>query len=94
MDSMQIEEMVYLLLHEVVDDIFTPAPTISDAANVSSGREVIDDAEEEEESVICELMPDLSTLSSAPFVVPVPSMPKRRRLGVSSGAHDQIMLLR
>ena len=87
------EEYIYLLLNEVVDSIFRPNLNL----NVVSPR-----TKANRECVDPEILPEIPT--QAPMIVPIPNaassssvqspLMKRRRLGVSSGAHEQILRLR
>ena len=86
------EELCYLVVHGLIDDIFPsfqPEPEIA--------PEVIPDKEE----IDREILPPIP--KSPPKLIPVrvaigggiriPIPAKRRRLGVNSGAHDQIVNL-
>lgn len=90
------EEMIFCLVHEIVDDIFTnceeeAATSPSVSAPASHDMKYYRD-EDDEAFVIAQSIPQVDVTD----VVAGPSANKRRRrrLGVSSGAHDQIVLLR
>lgn len=87
------EEMIFCLVHEIVDDIFAncekDASASSTVSAISHDTKSYED-EDDEASVIAESIPQVDLTD----MVAGPSANKRRRLGVSSGAHDQIILLR
>ena len=96
------EEIIYCLVHEIVDDVFkdpgeitTTSCTDSAAGcGVRQGTKGFEVHEGDPGAALdtADFMPSaaqVSGMSSGPSI-----NKRRRRLGVNSGAHDQIMLLR
>ena len=94
------EEMIFCLVHEIVDDIFAdgeeeaPASALPAVSAVVRPQDTKKD-EDDEASAMAESTPEVDVADAAVYGPPASKRPRRgRRLGVSSGAHDQIVLLR
>ena len=101
----EVEEMMYVLLHEVIDDLFEKErkeeqrPEIVDPDEASVDPDVLSSLQEAPNNA------DRGTggggggggamvFAVPPSSPPLPPAAKRKRLGVSSRANDQIVVLR
>ena len=88
------EDMIFCLVHEIVDDVFANGEEEVSASPAESAicHERKNGEDDAEVSVTADSTPEIDLAD----IVAGPSASKRprRRLGVSSGAHDQIVLLR
>lgn len=96
------EEIIYCLVHEIVDDVFKDPGeiTTTSCTDSAAGCGVRQDTKgfEVHEGDPGAALDTADFMQSAAQVSEMASGPsinkRRRRLGVNSGAHDQIMLLR
>ena len=88
------EEMIFCLVHEIVDDIFANGKEEASAssATLAISSDMKNSNEDDDAFVTGVSTPevDVGDMVAGPSA----NKRRRRRLGVSSGAHDQIVLLR
>ncbi len=88
------EEVVFLILHEIIDQMFDDG----DDTKKKIKEEAYDSAEEVGDFPLdgaVAAIPPPAAMEPVPAVPPATALaPKRRRLGVNAGAHEQILRLR
>ena len=90
------EEMIFCLVHEIVDDIFANGKEEASASSATSAisYDMKNGNEDEDDDAFVTAVSTPEVDVGDMVAGPSANKRRRRRLGVSSGAHDQIVLLR